>query len=130
MLVLVASYSTKHFKNKTIDLVYLTFVIAQNKNGNVGLCLDLTERSKKQPTVACLSNMVLALVTKKAIWLRRLIEEFRLPKNDEPTKSYCDNKGATVLSKNNVFHAQTTFNTTFLDIHQKKNIIGVHNRWV
>ena len=66
--------------------------------------------SKKQPTVALSSTEAeyrgAAIVTCKAIWLKRLLKDLQEEVSD-PTTIYCDNLNSIKLAKNPVFHAGT-----------------------
>lgn len=68
--------------------------------------------SKKQQTVARSSTeaeyRAIANATAKVLWLKSLLKEMGIPVTLR-TKLWCDNVGATYLTANPVFHAQTKY---------------------
>ena len=65
--------------------------------------------SKRQKTIALSSceaeYMALTQAAKEAIWIKRLMEEIKIPQSS--ITLYCDNQGAIALSHNPEFHVRT-----------------------
>ena len=74
-------------------------------NGNL-----ISWKSQRQSTVALSSTeaeyMGLSAATQEAIWLKRLLKEFKIYP-DEKVLIHQDNQGAIALAKNTVFYQRT-----------------------